>query len=802
MIRFITLAWLLLSCYKLSSQSVAGRVLDSLNAPVAFVPVAMLNAKDSAIYKVTVTTENGYFSFENLNPGSYMLKFSAMGFEEKIESTFQLDSNVNMETGFIRLKNLKGVDLAEVSVSTLKRAFEFKNGNIIVNVENSALAAGNSAYDLIIKLPGVAVNEDGISIQGRNGVKVMINDRIQQVSYRQLVNILKGISGSSIEKIEVLKNPPVKYDAAGTAGLINIKTKKIRVVGFNGNASLSGSQGFYPGGEANLSLNYKTKRFVLFGDVSTGYGKFFSANNFNRIITYDSITSDLNQKQLETELDFEFMINAGVDWQLNEKNIIGAKITIEPGNEASRSVGQTFFNDGSIYDRMNYDNTMLNVWNYINYNVNAEHLFDTLGSKLIFSVDYSPNWDDYKGGFDHRFLNGNDEVSDPRVFKTFLREDLNLLSAKLDFESPLSESTEIQAGIKVGSQELRKKYVFENNDITSGEYILDTNYSNQFNYKEQILAAYFNIEKDFDILELSLGVRAENTRITMNSPDKNFKKSQDYFNLFPVISIEAELNKNNNIELSYNKRINRPESYAFYPYKFVWGNLLTGSKGNPNVLPENSHGFELTHVYKQVVSNALAYSHVNNYLLNYTLQNDSSKEIIEYISNIKNSQTLGYTLFCELKLKNWWVLSGNITLSYLSFKGKVNDIDYSTSGYSSSAMLRNELILSKKSKIEIIGQYVGAQPLGVFVVQPRWSINLAYKIKVLKEKLDVVVGLDDIFYTFINRNRVSFQNQHWTISQRNDSRRFRISLSYNFGKIKVERRDLSSNEDEKDRMKH
>ena len=800
MVRFIILI-LFITC-KLSSQSVAGRISDSLDVPIAYSPVALLNAKDSSIYKGTISDEKGNYIFEKADPGNYMLKFSILGFEEKVDSPFQLDSNASLDRGSIHLRNLKGVDLAEISVSTLKRSVEFKNGNITVNVENSALAAGNSAYDLIMKLPGVAVNEDGISIQGRAGVKVMINDRIQQVSYRQLINILKGISGSSIEKIEVLKNPPVKYDAAGTAGLINIKTKKIKITGFSGTAATSGSQGFYPRGESSLSLNYKTKRFVFFSDISSEYGKFISVNNFNRIITYNSVTSALNQRHVETEVGYELLVNAGMDWQINKRNIVGVKATVGPGHDDSRSVGQTFFNDGSVYDRMNYDNTMLNTWNYMNYNVNAEHQFDTLGSKLIFSADYSPNWDDYHGGFDHHFLYGDDEVSSPRIFRTFLREDLNLLSSKLDFESPLSESTSLQAGLKAADQELRKHYLFENKDVQRGEYMTDTTYSNHFNYKEQILAGYINIEQEFDGFELSAGLRAENTRINMNSPDKHFKKSLNYFNVFPVISIEAEPNENNNFELSYNKRINRPESYAFYPYKFFWGNLLTSSKGNPNVFPEYSHSFELTHVYKKIMSNALAYSHMNNYLLNYTLQNDSSKEIIEYIANLKNSQTLGYTLFCEFKLRNWWILSGNITLSYLSFKGQVNDQDYSTSGYSSSALIRNELILNKKSKMEISGQYVGSQPLGIFVIQPRWSLNVAYKIKCLNEKLDVVFGMDDIFYTFIGRNQVNFQNQKWNISETFDSRRFKISLSYNFGKLKVERRDISSNEEEKEKMKH
>lgn len=803
MTRILVLTFFLFAVCKFYSQSVVGRISDSLDVPIAFSPLALLNAKDSSIYKGTMSDEKGNYIFENLNPGNYLMKFSIPGFEERIEPAFKLDTNATMIKETIHLRNLKGIDLAEIAVSTIKRSVEFKNGNVTVNIENSALAAGNTAYDLLQKLPGVSINNDVVSIQGREGVKIMINDRIQQLSSKQLMTLLRSISGASIEKIEVLKNPPVKYDAAGTAGLINIKTKKTKITGFSGTATTSGSQGYYPRGESSFSLNYKTRRLVLFCDVSAEYGKYIFVKDFRRTLTYNSVTTQLNEKQRDSQVEKDIQPTIGFDWQLNKKLLFGMKATVGPGRDANKIQGNNVVSDTvSIYNRIYYDNTLLNTWNYMNFNVNAEYAFDTIGTKIIFSADYSPNWDKYTSNFDHRFLENDDEVAAARIFRTFLREDVKLLSSKFDFETHLSKTTSFQTGIKTADQELRKNYLFENKNLQNGGYTNDTSFSNHFSYSEKILGGYVNFEKEFEDFEISAGLRAENTSIQMGSPDKVFSATRNYFNLFPALSLEFEPGEKNNFQLSYNKRINRPDGYSYYPYKVFEDNLLVSDRGNPGLRPEYSNTFEFTHVYKGVFSNAIAYSRLNNYLLQYTLQNDSSKEITGYIANLKNSHTIGYTLFFELKIKNWWVLNGNASLSYLYFNGKVNDLDYSSSGFSSNALLRNELITGKRSKFEISTQFFGSQPLGVLRIKPKWSFNFAFKQKLLKEKLDFVIGVDDVFYTLVDRVGADFQNQKWSVSNTYDTKRIRLSLSYNFGKLKVERREVNSNEEEKERLKH
>jgi iron complex outermembrane receptor protein len=788
---------------KVSSQSISGRILDSLERPIEYSAIALLNLRDSTIYKGIITSGKGDFYFEKIVPGNYILKISVIGYIEKYSEAIKLDTLINLKIPDIILAPSKDIRLNEINITAVKKTIEFKNGNITVNVANSALAMGNTVYDLLVKLPGVMVDNEKISIQGREGVKIMINGRMQQLTPKQIVNLLLSMSASTVEKIEILKNPPVKFDASGTAGIINIKTKKTGVVGSSGNISTTGTQGVYPRGETALSLNYKGKNFLLFGDLNSEYGNYTSNFTFNREITYNSAVTILNEKNVATEIERDIQCNLGFDLNIGKRNTIGAKVTQGPSSSDERTKGNTELSDQSSgYQNMEYDKSILNTWNYMNYNINAEHSFDTAGTKISFSADYSPNWDLYLGKFDHRFLDGGQEVTDPIIFKTTNREDVDIWSSRLDFEKKLKGDALFETGIKATHQNFKKNYLFENKSVQNGDYYRDTGYSNKFNYRESILAGYINFGKEIGDFEFQCGLRAENTDIFAGSREKNFAISRKYFNLFPNLSIGFEPGEKHSFEFSYNRRINRPDCYAYYPFKSIWSNVLITDMGNPNLLPEYSNTFEFTHTFNSSISQAIAYSRISNFMLGYTTQNDSTKEITITNGNLKGSNTIGYTLTGELKIKNWWTVNCNATASYFSYRGKLQGLDYDASAFSYYAYLSSEFAFKKTNKLEMSGQYFGPVLMGVFNPQPRWALNLAYKKTFFNEKLNLVFGVNDIFYTLIERNKIRFQNQKMDLRETNDSRRFKIAVSYSFGRIKVERRETNSNEDEKEKLKH
>jgi hypothetical protein len=783
-------------CCAHAQQNLHGKVIDSTGTGIEFVTVAVLNSNDSSVVESTLSNTKGEFNFILKNPGNYFIKAFLVGYSEMYLKINENDNNLPP----LILKN-GGVNLNEVTVSTLKKLVEFKNGNITVNIENSPLAQGNSVFDLLSRLPGVTVDENNtISIQGKEGVKILIDDRVQQLSGAQLINLLKSMNASTIEKIEVLKNPPLKYDAAGTGGLINIKTKKVKIVGFSGALDYSYSQGFYDYQSGDLSLNYRGKKIIFYSTITVDKRTTFHDHRFYKKIVTDTQTTIMDQKMANFDGGNYLGGRMGLDWLINSKNTIGFKMNMEGGVGFEKNIGNTYLSDNDLgFTRLRFNSYVNNPWNYSNFNINAEHLFDTLGTKLIFSTDYSPNFDIYNGTYDNWFLNNNgDETTQPLFYINSNTIKSDILSSKLDFIKKTKKSATIETGIKAVNAEMKSSYDLHNKNNNTGEYSLDTTFTNAFTYNEQTLAGYLSLTKEWDGFSLNGGVRGENTHIVAESRMKDVRYTRDYFNLFPAANLQYNKNENHNFQLSYNRRIDRPGYNSFNPFRNRTS-VFMSNKGNPNLLPEYSNTFELSHTFKGILSNSFSYSLIDHFLLDMTLQNDSSRETTAYVDNISKGVRYAYSVFYNQSVKKWWTITFNGAASYLNVSGKLLGQDYKSNGYFYMVSLTNQFLV-KKTKIELNAKYIGPRFNGVWFNGPRWGVSLAIKRSFFNEKLNVMMGVDDIFFTMIGSNRIKVQNQDWKITATNDSRRFKVSLNYNFGKVKVQERDVISNEEEKGRL--
>ncbi|MES2513149.1 MAG: outer membrane beta-barrel protein, partial [Bacteroidota bacterium] len=479
--------------------AIEGSLSDSLRVPVPYNAIGLLNFKDSSIVKGVITDEEGHYCFESITKGIYLLKISALGFNTFCSAKIVYDSIGVISYPLIQLQT-GGINLNEVSVAAQKKTVEFKNGNITMNVEGTALAMGNSAYDLLLRLPGVIVNDGTISIQGKQGARVMIDGKIQNLSNTQLLNMLKSISASQIEKIEVLKKPPVKYDAAGAGGMINIKTNKLKLVGFSGSLFANYSQGFYGTPAGGFSLNYKGRSFNFFSGFYSTKEQIHRQTDYKNFITYNGTETTLHQSFIEKEHNQAYGANLGVDWFIDKKNSIGLKAHANFGLDNVERMATTSISDQSLgYNTLQYNTKQPNPWLYPEFNFNAEHLFDTTGTTIRLSVDYNPYWDIYAAKFDNHFLDSDQtDVATPLVFRTSNTLLFTYGAANLDFEKTLKKDIKLEAGLKHGFMELFSDYNLQYRDDVTGYYSTDTAFTNIFDYKQNISAAYVNISKEFD----------------------------------------------------------------------------------------------------------------------------------------------------------------------------------------------------------------------------------------------------------------------------------------------------------------
>jgi len=800
---YFILLLFMLPTFIVNGQSIRGKIIDSTQSPIPFATIAVLNASDSSIIKGNLADENGNFIIQPISKGLYLLQVTAIGFNPKYTNAIQIDSSSSVDLSFITL-NSQGINLNEISVSAIKRTIEFKNGNTIVNVENSPLAKGNTVYDLFSKLPGVSINDNVIQLNGKAGVIIMIDGRVQQLTNTQLINILKSMNAELVEKIELMKNPPVKYDASGTSGMINIKTKKTKLIGFSGSAYVSLSQGLLSRSLSGLSLNYKAKKIAFFSNIDYSYGYYQSLERFNKKFTTDSSVTEFNSINTVKDLDNSINYKIGADWFVNKNNIIGFKIDGGPGSYTSDGNGT---NTISQYNNLGFDHLKAlayipDNWKLNNYNVNAEHHFDTLGTVLNFTSDYTRLSETYSSDVQNIFLDVNNQEALPsNIYRNVNLNTTDIFASKLDLTKVVNSKTSFELGAKAGFVNTLNNYVFERKNNTSGNYYQDTALTNNYLYSEQTYAAYFNFIKSFNKVNMQLGIRAENTNLIGRNSQKGFELKNSYYNIFPNISIEYALSEKNKFQLNLNRRIDRPQYSDISPFR-SYRDQYSYFEGNPFLQPHYSNTIEITHSYKELLTNTFTYTRIDNVMLFYTKQNDSTKVTTETIKNMKFNNYYAYSFFLQKSLKPWWDISANSIFSYTEYVGDVSAVAFKTTTFSYAPSITNTFTAPKNTKIEIIAFYNSPINNGFVQIKSRWMLSFAIKKTFLNEKLDCSIGVNDLFNTGYFRTGVNFDNQNWNFKVNQDSRRLVLSINYNFGKIKISERETSSNEQEKGRLNH
>jgi iron complex outermembrane receptor protein len=793
--------------HSLAQTHIVGKLLNNEKEAIPFATIALLKAIDSSIVKGNITTDKGEYEFEKVQVGKYLIKAMVVGMEKTVSKPFEINNTQKEVVLEDIVVQKSGVDLQAVDIVAIKPLVEFKNGNITLNVENSTLAAGNSVYDLLKRAPGVTIdNNNNISIQGKKGVKIMIDGRMQQLSPDQLANMLQSMSAEGISSIEIMKNPSVKYDAEGTAGIIQIKTKKAKLIGFNGNVNAGISRGEFWSGNAGFALNYKAEKFAITSNFNAIQRNRLTTVLLNRRIKTSGEDLIFDQKSVETKQNQANDYKLGVDWFVNNKTTIGLVWDGGTGspNESGKNITNILGNNTVGFNYLEALSTVKNSWNNNNININALHKLDTLGAEMDASFNYTKYQEKGNNSYGNYFYDAsNNLVSNlfPNVYKNTIHSDINMFIGALNFKKPLAKKTTIETGLKYSGVNTNNDFLFERKDTSSNNYYNDINYSNNFLYLENVAAGYFNYQKGFKKLSMQLGLRGEYTHATGFNKTINSKIIREYFQLFPNISFDYKASEKHAIQFSYNRRINRPDYFQLNPFKY-YIDQYTANQGNPFLNPETSHNLTLTHSFMGALYNTLSYSRTENSIMELISQNDNTKETTQISKNINSVNQFAYNLFAYVPIKKIYVAQLDFSAWYQSFEGNVNGVNFNFGKPSFQVSLTNEFILPKEFSVEFSGQYTGALQYGIMQLKPQGSVDIGIKKILCKNKLTLKLNASDLFYTNITRVASTFDNQNFTFKQYADTRRVRFTITYNFGntKLKFEQHN-KGNEAENNRLK-
>lgn len=697
--------------------------------------------------------------------------------------------------------------LKQVVVSSKKPLYEVKIDRTVVNVDASPSNVGTNVIEVLEKAPGVNVDKDGnISLKGKNAVLVMIDGRPSYLTPADLFNYLKSLPSTAIDQIELMTNPPAKYDASGNAGVINIKTKKNKTMGFNGTYNASIGQGVYNRNSNSLNLNYRKNKLNVFSNMS--YSNWSGFNDLKILRKYKDDQNNVKAIFDQTAFaknneDDNVNLKIGFDYTINNKTNIGAILSgfVNPELSINNNISLLKSPNNTIDSIVNSTNSISNTWKNISTNIYLQHKFDSLGKELNIDIDASKFNSSSKSVLINRMLNADNSYRSSEKLLGKFPIDIQIVSIKSDYSHPLKNKGKVELGAKSSYVETTNEANFFN--ILPWGQTIDFNKTNSFNYKENINAAYLNYSKEIKKWGFQLGLRAENTNSDGyqkgNAQRKDSSFTRSYTNIFPTSYITYTANEKNQYTINFGRRIDRPSYQDLNPFVFYLDNF-TYNKGNPFLQPQISNNVELAYTYNQFITTTLNYS-VTNKIFQESMIQDGYATIVQ-TNNIGTKTNYGVSTNIQYEAKK--IFSSNIYLAYThdNYKGEVagDKLDVSADMYLIS--LNNQFKFSKGWNAELSGWYRTKGVEGQLLINPLSQVTMAIQKQVLKNKGTFKFGVRDIFLTNFPSGIIRFSKTEANFSNRRDTRIFSLSFTYRFGKsFKAVSKKATGADDEKSRVK-
>jgi len=792
-IPFLLLTMMFISIVGFSQTpagSITGKITDGGDQKIIdAATVSLYKAVDSSLVKVNITDKEGNFEFQNISAGKYYLLATSIGHLATYSPVINLKDGESFDAGVLNLKN-EAKTLKGITITAKKPFIERKIDRTIVNVDASISNAGTTALEVLEKSPGVSVDKDGnISLKGKAGVMVMMDGKPSYLSGQDLANYLKNMPSSAIDQIEIMTNPSAKYDAAGNSGIINIKTKKNKMSGLNGNVSATISQAYYTRTNNSLNVNYRTGKVNLFGNYS------YSLWNSHRNQTIIRKFRDQNTKQIQTIFDQRIIsdnkypnnnMKAGMDFFASKKTTVGVVFSgnINPGNEQSRN--QTDLNNAAnqVDSIVLADNSNKRKSNNFSTNLNLRHVFDSSGKEFTVDLDYLKYYQTSNQILSNQYFNPDFSVrKDPSQLVGNLPSNISIYSAKTDFTFPLKNTAKIETGLK-------SSYVTTDNDALyqdkiNGGYVTDDGKTNHFIYKENINAAYVNFSREIKKWAVQAGLRAENTNANghqlgnSSHPDSSFTKN--YINLFPTVYVSYSPNQKNTFSVNYGRRIDRPDYEDLNPF-YYFLDEYTYEVGNTLLQPQFSDNIELSHTYNGFLTTTINYSKTHHVFSDVLKQITSERKTFQTKENLASKTNLGLAVSANFPVTPFWSTNLFSNVNYNAYSGVVDGGNLDVNATTFMANMNNQFKFKKGWSAELSGFYRSKGIEGQIVINQMWRLDAGVQKNVLKNKGSVKFSVRDIFNSQNFTGAVNYQDIDVYIKNIRDSRTFSLTFSYRFGK--------------------
>jgi hypothetical protein len=785
LICFAQVAW---------SQVITGTFTDSTSIPLEYFKV--VSFADGTIAGGAFTDSLGGFTILLPSVGSYDLLVEAANGD----TVYKRDGIVvgdRIDLGVIVLK-VNGFQTDDVLITARKKLIVRKADRVIFNVENSITSTGGTALDALKITPGIRVRQSTIEMIGRSSVLIYLDGRPLKLSGQDLFNFLMSIPASDIKRIEVISNPPANYEAQGNSGVVDIVSKATSKRGLNGTVRFSGVQAFYPGASMGGSLNYSSKKFLVYGGFNFGDGN-ISPQGRKEVVYPDQVwTEVMRSKTGQSYLNGRF----GMDYIPSERSRVGVRYwggTKKPRIFESLETQVVAKANGSIDSMLSTNSNVLSQVNDHYVNGYYQLKLDTSERLMMLNVDFFQYGNNSTQTFSTNTYGEGALFLDFNSYQNGVIQGILSGSSSLDFDLPM-DFFEFKTGAKVSF--IKNNSSINSFNLTSGEPVIDLTQTSEFQYTENTQALYASAEKEVGDFELQFGLRAEYTQTRGISKTTNTFAENEYLKVFPTAYLAYAPNDNHFFDLTYGRRIDRPAYWRLNPFR-RFNSIYSYTEGNPFLQPSFYGNLEFTYAFKDALTFGMFYTQGTQGFNEITFVSPENSLQITTQQNFLTTHSTGFSVSYFFAVGSFWESSNDVTVYYNRSLSDNPATARQVEGTTAYASTRNTFAFNKENTFsgELSYYYQFPEVDGIDIFKSYSGLSAGLQWKFFSRKLSVSCQMVDMLasqqYTFSNNiNGVKqTSTRYW------DTRQFIVGLNYSFGNAgDLKPKNTSSNSDEKNRL--
>lgn len=804
----LTLLVFLVTIPYLTAATVKGRVLNNEMQPIDYVNVILKKEGDASVIKGGITDTDGFFSIEQIAIGEYTLDISFIGYTTYTRNIRITQTDQILTLGALKLKE-DATALAEVEVVGQASQMRFDIDKKVFNVDQNLASAGASASEVLENIPSVQVDNDGnISLRNNSSVEIWINGKPSGLNEENRAQILEQMPAGSIESIEVITNPSAKFSPEGTAGIINLVMKKDRKKGYFGSLTAGTDYQLFGKTSNNISanFNYNSSKIDFYANVgfqqqSRIGGGYTDRYSFTPNTDWLDTISYMHQTSYNDRGSLGVFARTGIDWHIDTKNTLGISgIFNSSWDKNSSTINyQTIRFDQ--FDTTIYKNDNIVYADRLSYNItlNYTHAIDTKGSEVRSSLAYNNNMRDQESDYLQTVTSGRANGYTQEQYSGFKNHSAEF---KSDYTQKLFDNMKVETGAALNWQNR-----FSNSKTWDYPTPDAQNLSayNDFGYQEWIAAVYATYGAKFKKFSFSAGLRGEYTNTTVSTRDAETENyivsNKDYFQLYPTAYVSYSLPKDNELQLNYTRRVNRPRGRQLSAFRNV-SDSTNISYGNPNLNPEFANAIEFNYIKsweEHMLSTSLYYRYTTNIIQQVRFQSPQNNEIMETTyDNVASSQSVGVELVGKNRLWKFLNLTTTLNFYYQAMSPIIYQnvlLEKATSGLSWDARIMANFLFTKTFTGQITGSYNSPRVIAQGRTKEMYSIDLGLRKSFLEKMLNLSFTIRDVLNSRGWKNTTWGDSFYQDFEQAPIGSRFSLSLTYNFGNMKGKKEKKTSREE-------